>query len=257
MLQSAGTHRDQKVPFAHLLPLPTSPRLQPGEWSPAGSAACASCQPGSYSSTAAAAECVPCPAGTAQSLDGQTTCDPCMPGTLAAREGMAHCQECPQGTYGDEPRAWACTECPLGHYQNTTGQTMCKACAAGSFAASKGTIECTLCPPGTYGTYTGSAALGCSFHVNCVAGDRAKTDVRPSEGIRNVLISRTQEPNRYLSGGTGGSERLSDRTFLSSDWPMCLLLLAQRGVCLGLHRVARRNVHSNLGNDRAPRVHEQ
>ena len=148
-----------------------------------GSALCALCTQGKYSTPTAAiseATCQGCPSHTS-SPDGSglltnctcnkgytgpdgVTCAACIAGTYKGVNGSAPCSLCPQGKYSTETGGMlesTCSQCPA-YTRSADGSSMltnctcnkgytgpdgaeCEACKAGSFKDVNGSAACTLC----------------------------------------------------------------------------------------------------------------
>ena len=90
---------------------------------------CATCQPGSVSTSVASAACTPCPPGSQWGSPGGSACAPCQAGTAQLLPGQAQCDTCPPG-----------------HVSSTINQTACAPCAPGSYTDGADRVQCVACP---------------------------------------------------------------------------------------------------------------
>ena len=131
---------------------------------------CSACIPGKFKSLSGSAICALCPKGkfsTALAASSDSLCSPCPAGKYLPFEGaddIGACIDCPQGKYstvsGGVSEDW-CSKCDRGKYK--FGLTGCADCAPGKYRLDLDIVACQDCPPASNST---SGSVQCS----CVAG---------------------------------------------------------------------------------------
>jgi hypothetical protein len=111
---------------------------------------CCQCQPGTSSSgCCGSAPCASCEAGMFSTQLGAATCTECAPGSFNPNVRQTACQLCPPGQFNPERKQIACRPCLGGHYSNSSGALTCDDCPAGSYCLS-GSSSPIPCPPGQF-----------------------------------------------------------------------------------------------------------
>jgi hypothetical protein len=108
--------------------------------------------------------CLPCEAGKFKAAAGSAACALCSAGTYSTA-GLSACTQCPTGgTSLEGSREVADCKCNLG-YTGPPGQA-CVACQAGKYKDVTGTASCSACPINT----TSADASSARTHCICIAG---------------------------------------------------------------------------------------
>jgi hypothetical protein len=146
--------------------------------SSSGATLCLSCSPGNYNSLGTASvSCTPCPTGTYADVYGSTACKTwtalCPLGNAWAAgtsTGNSTCTPCaypPYNIYVYSVNSCSyvciagyqitsgCTACPVGTYKSAATNTLCLSCMSGQYQSGTVGTVCLLCSSGTFGSTTG------------------------------------------------------------------------------------------------------
>ncbi len=143
------------------------PECADGTWSPAGSAYCLGCDPGTYIQSKNQ-ECQPCPPGRFCPNFNMTNYNTCVSGSYSLG-GQVACIDCQAGRFSPSTTE-ECRDCPAGYQCPGEKRTNYIICPEGTWS-DVGAFNCIPCEAGTFTDRSDTPCMTCPNRT--ISGDRA------------------------------------------------------------------------------------